>query len=71
MSRRLKRAGVVVAAVALSGAIAIGWHRFGPRTAPAGQPALVELSPSNVAAFSGPFDAAADRTRILALFSPT
>jgi hypothetical protein len=61
----------LTAAVVLAGAGAYSWQRFAPRATPAGQPPLVQLSAESLAGLSGAFDEAADRTRILALLSPT
>ena len=69
--KRKRVLAAVAAVVVLSGAGAYAWVRLAPRSTPAGQRPLVHLSQENFVAFSGAFDAAADRTRILALLSPT
>jgi hypothetical protein len=65
------RTGAVLALFALGGGGSYAWLRLAPRAAPAGQAPLVTLDARNVGMLAEAFDAAADRTRILALLSPT
>ena len=48
-----------------------GYYLFAPARTPAGQLALINLDRSGFTAFEQIFDDAADRVRIVALFSPT
>ncbi len=65
-------ASVSVAVVVLVGGALLAvyaWERFSARKTPEGQPPLVSLTDTNE--LREAFNAASDRTRILALLSPT
>lgn len=47
------------------------WYLFGPGTVPEGQPPLLSVDAGNVAQLQADFNRAADRVRVLAVFSPT
>ena len=60
------------ACLALSAALLVGaYDLFGPRRTPAGQPPLERITAATFPDLRREFNAAADQTRILALFSPT
>jgi len=48
-----------------------GYYLLAPARTPAGQLSLIDLDRSGFLAFEQIFDAAADRVRIVGLFSPT
>lgn len=48
-----------------------GYARFGAAGTPAGQLSLTDLEQRGLPVFEQMFDAAADRVRVVALFSPT
>jgi hypothetical protein len=66
MSRR-KLSWLAVAVVALF----FLYYLYGGSTVPAGQPALVRLKNSNLAALKDAFNASAGSVRVLLLVSPT
>jgi hypothetical protein len=47
------------------------YYLYGGNTAPAGQPPLVRLNNSNLAAFKDAFNGSANSVRVLVLVSPT
>jgi hypothetical protein len=47
------------------------WYLFGPGAVPEGQPPLLSVDAGNVSLLQADFNRAADRVRILAVFSPT
>lgn len=47
------------------------WYLFGPGTVPEGQPPLLSVDAGNLAQLQADFNRAADRVRVLAVFSPT
>jgi hypothetical protein len=65
---RAKRAISLLALLCLAAA---GYYFFAPARTPAGQLALTDLGRSGFPAFEQIFDDAADRVRIVALFSPS
>ena len=65
------RVAVVIAIAAGLLAVYIGYTRLGGVQTPAGQLSLTDLDRSGFLAFEQIFDAAADRVRIVGLFSPT
>ena len=66
---RVKRAILLLGLLALL--CLAGYYVFAPARTPAGQLALTDLGRSGFPAFEQMFDDAADRVRIVALFSPT
>ena len=48
-----------------------GYYWFAPARTPAGQLALVDLDRAGIPVFAQLFDDAADKVRVVALFSPT
>jgi hypothetical protein len=64
----LKRIACTVALLALLGA---GYYFLAPARTPATQLALTSLDRRGFTAFEQLFDDAADRVRVVALFSPT
>jgi hypothetical protein len=71
MSRALRWIALGVACLALIGTAAIAWVKLSPRTTPAGQPPLTFLDEVSFGQLRAVFNAAADRTRVLAILSPT
>ena len=65
MKRKLTIVGIAVLLF-----IPAAWQLLGHRT-PVGQAALVNLNTANFGEFEKEFSAAADKTRIVALLSPT
>ena len=61
-----------IAALAVVACIGvIVWLRVGPRTTPAGQPALETLDTSNLSRLRDAFNDHADEPRVLVMLSPT
>jgi hypothetical protein len=52
-------------------ALSVGWHLWGSRRAPRGQPPLTSLTSTNLDQFKSAFNGAADRDRLVLLLSPT
>ena len=69
--RRGRTALYVVGAVVLFGASFATWYRYGPRRTPAGQAPLTYLTAGTLDEFRDDFNHSADRTRVLAMLSPT
>jgi hypothetical protein len=71
-SGRVLRGGLYV--VGALGALALSYYaylRYAPRGTPAGQPALVSLTPENFGTLKERFNAESDKTRVLVMVSPT
>ena len=71
MSRNLRRAGVLAASLVILGTATIAWVKLAPRPTPAGQAALTSLDEKSFGQLRETFNASADRTRVLAILSPT
>ena len=71
MKRPLRRIALAMAAIALVGAATIAWVKLAPRPTPAGQPPLASLDEKSFGRLLEAFNASADRTRVLAILSPT
>jgi hypothetical protein len=67
----VKRTVLILALVAVAIAGGAGWYYWGPAAMPAGQPALVEITPQTLEQLRAEFNAAADQVRVVALLSPT
>jgi hypothetical protein len=67
----LRRAAIGITAVLLLVLAIAAYEMLGPRTTPAGQPPLLELSAKNLSQFRDRFNASAGDRRVLALLSPT
>jgi hypothetical protein len=67
MKIRLGLLGVL----ALVGLSALGWHFYGGKEVPAGQPALVSLTLGNFDHLRAAFNAASGDVRIVLVLSPT
>ena len=65
---RRRRALNVAVLLCSTGLVAAMLFGYVPASAPAGQPAVAAFDPDS---FKGAFNAAADRTRVVALLSPT
>ena len=65
-----RRRGLVLAIVAALVA-AFAWWQAGPRVVPAGQPPLVTIDSTSVAALREDFNRAAGAVRIIVLLAPT
>jgi hypothetical protein len=68
---RVKRALLLAALLALLCLAYAGYYALSPARTPSGQLALTDLDRSGFAAFEQMFDDAAERVRVVALFSPT
>ena len=68
---RTKRAVSLLGLLALLCLAYAGYYLFAPARTPAGQLSLIDLGRSGFTAFEQIFDDAADRVRIVGLFSPT
>ena len=68
---RVKRAVSLLGLLALLGLAYAGYYLFTPARTPPGQLSLIDLNHSGFTAFEQIFDDAADRIRIVGLFSPT
>jgi hypothetical protein len=71
-SGRALRGGLY--AVGVLGALALSYYaylRYAPRDTPEGQPGLVSVTRESFAALRERFNAAADKTRVLVMLSPT
>ena len=71
MKRTLRRVTLAMAALALAGAATIAWVKLAPRPTPPGQPPLATLEKKSFGELREAFNASADRTRVVALLSPT
>ena len=49
----------------------LGWQLWGPAATPAGQPALLFVTPGNFAQVQETFNGGAAEVRVVALLSPT
>jgi len=67
----LKRNFKFILAGAVLALVAILWTLSHSSQTPPGQPQLVTLSAQNLSTLFQQFDAASDRTRVVALLSPT
>lgn len=67
MKKGVTLAGLILALVGLGA----GWYYWGPVAMPAGQPALVEITPQSIEQLRAEFNEHADKPRIVALLSPT
>jgi hypothetical protein len=67
----LKRAAIGITAVLLLVLAVAVYEMLGPRTTPAGQPPLLELTSKNLSEFRDRFNGSAGDRRVLALLSPT
>jgi len=67
----LRRIAVAASAILVIGAATIAWLKLAPRPTPAGQAPLARLDEKNFGQLRDAFNASADRTRILAILSPT
>ena len=68
---RAKRAVSLLGLLALLCLAYAGYYLLAPARTPAGQLSLIDLDRSGFSAFEQIFDDAADRVRIVGLFSPT
>jgi hypothetical protein len=68
---RTKRALSLLGLLVLLGVAYAGYYAFAPARTPPGQLGLINLDRSGFAAFEQMFDDAADRVRVVSLFSPT
>ncbi|MBL8113472.1 MAG: hypothetical protein JNK60_11340 [Acidobacteria bacterium] len=67
----LRRIALASSALLVIGAAMIGWLKLAPRPTPAGQAPLATLDEKNFGQLRDAFNASADRTRVLAILSPT
>ena len=68
---RAKRAVSLLGLLALLAVAYAGYYLLAPARTPAGQLSLIDLDRSGFTAFEQIFDDAADRVRVVGLFSPT
>jgi hypothetical protein len=71
MSRALRRIALASASLIVIGAVTIAWIKLAPRPTPLGQAPLASLSDENFGQLRDAFNASADRTRVVAILSPT
>jgi len=71
MAARAKRVVSLLGLLALLCLAYAGYYLLAPARTPAGQLSLIDLDRSGFSAFEQIFDDAADRVRIVGLFSPT
>jgi len=65
------RRTVGVAALVVFIAAAVGWYRFAPGEAPAGQPPLVTIDAPALEGLKADFNRHSNETRVIVLLSPT
>lgn len=71
MRPTLRRIAVASSALLVIGAATIAWVKLAPRPTPAGQAPLASLDEKSFGQLREAFNASADRTRVLAILSPT
>ncbi|MCM3877443.1 MAG: hypothetical protein NEA02_13640 [Thermoanaerobaculia bacterium] len=71
MRRSLRWAAFASVSFVVIGAATIAWMKLAPRPTPAGQAALTRLDEKTFGQLREAFNASADRTRVVALLSPT
>jgi hypothetical protein len=71
MRRSLRWAAFVSVSLVVIGAATIAWVKLGPRPTPGGQAPLARLDEKSFGQLRDVFNASANRTRIIALLSPT
>jgi hypothetical protein len=71
MGRGVVLGGVAVVLTAAGAGGWLAWQRLAPRAVPSGQSPLLALDDASLAALKADFNAGKDKTRVLALLSPT
>ena len=71
MRRSLRWAAFALGSFVVIGAAAIAWMKIAPRPTPAGQEPLATLDERTFEKLREAFNASADRTRVVAILSPT
>lgn len=71
MRRSLRWAAFALVSLVVIGAAAIAWIKLAPRPTPAGQAPLATLDEKTFGQLREAFNASSDRTRVVALLSPT
>ena len=71
MKRALRRIALASASFVAIGAATIAWMKIAPRPTPASQAPLTKLDEKNFGQVRDAFNSSADRTRVVALLSPT
>jgi hypothetical protein len=71
MRPTLRRFAVASSTLLVIGAATIAWVKLAPRPTPAGQAPLTILDEKSFGELREAFNASADRTRVLAILSPT
>jgi hypothetical protein len=71
MRRTLFRIALGLALLLAVGAGGLAWLKCGPRPTPKGQQPLTTLTEASFETLRDAFNASADRTRMVALLSPT
>jgi hypothetical protein len=71
MRPALRRIAIASSVLLVIGAATIAWVKLAPRPTPAGQAALASLDEKTFGQLRDAFNASADRTRVLAILSPT
>jgi hypothetical protein len=71
MRRALRWAAFASASLVVIGAATIAWVKLAPRPTPLGQAPLARLDAESFGQLRDAFNASADRTRVVALLSPT
>jgi hypothetical protein len=67
----MKKGLSILAGLLIVGLLALGWHFYGGKEVPAGQPPLVSLTSTNFDQLRAAFNSASGEVRIVLLLSPT
>jgi hypothetical protein len=71
MRRFLRWTALTSVSLVVIGAATIAWLKLAPRPTPMGQAALARLDEKSFEQLREAFNASADRTRVVAILSPT
>jgi hypothetical protein len=71
VKRTMMWALILLSVAVLAAGAWLGFHRYGPRTVPAGQPPLRTLNAAALDTFVAEFNAQSGKRRLLVLLSPT
>ena len=71
MRKTLRRIAIASSALLVIAVATIAWVKLAPRPTPAGQAPLTSLDEESFGQLREAFNASADRTRVVAILSPT